>query len=475
MWRRSVLIAAVLGATASVRPMSLARADKPPVARPPVARFDLQAAVASAEPGAVIEVPPGTYAGPVIIDQPLTLIAAGRVVLDGGGGGDVITINAPDVTIRGFEIRNTGISLDRENAGVTVLASRAVLEDNVLDDVLFGIYLKASEDSVIRGNTIGGKELAVPRRGDGIRIWRSHRAVIEDNVVDESRDAVIWFSDGVQLRRNRITNGRYGLHFMYSDGNVIEDNHLEGNSVGAFLMYSSNLVMRRNVFARNRGPSGYGVGLKDMDGVTAEDNLFVGNRIGMQLDNSPSSVRIHDVYTRNVFAYNDIGVAFLPAVERNHFHDNSFVENLQQVAVLGGGRFGGNEFTVNGRGNFWSDYRGWDLDGDGIGDLAYRADSLFENLMDREPKLRLFQFSPAQQAVEMAARAFPVVKPQPKFRDTAPLMAPVAVHVAAPPASSPWAMLGLAAAMLGGASAALVGGRWHVPRSPELEPMGGQP
>ncbi len=464
------LLAAVVALTGSVLPAARAQTG-------PITPFDLQAAVAAAEPGAVIEVPPGTYAGPLVIDRPLAVIAQGPVILDGGGGGDVIKITAPDVTVRGFEIRNTGISLDRENAGITVLAPRAVLENNVLEDVLFGIYLKAAEDSVIRGNTIGGKDLAVQRRGDGIRIWQSHRTVIENNIVTDSRDAVMWFSDEVHLRKNRIINGRYGLHFMYSDGNLIEDNHLEGNSVGAFLMYSSNLILRRNVFARNRGPSGFGVGLKDMDGTSAEDNLFVGNRIGMQLDNSPSSIRIRDLYVRNVFAYNDIGVAFLPAVERNLFRDNCFVENLEQVAILGGGRFGGNDFTVDGRGNYWSDYRGFDLDGDGIGDLAYRADSLFENLMDRDPKLRLFQFSPAQQAVEMAARAFPVVRPQPKFSDAAPLMAPIALHVAAPPASSPWPMLGLAILLIGGAGAALLGGRWHVHRAPapEAQPTGDLP
>jgi nitrous oxidase accessory protein len=434
------------------------------VAGPAAGSFDLQAAVAAARPGDTVTVPPGTYRGPLVVEHPMTLAAAGRVVLDGGGAGDVIQIRAPDVTVRGFVIRNTGKSLDRENAGITVLAPRAVVEENVLQDVLFGIYVKGGADAVIRGNTIGGKDLPVQRRGDGIRVWHSRHAVIENNTVRDSRDAVIWFSDGVLLRRNRITNGRYGLHFMYSDGNVIEDNHLEDNSVGAFLMYSKGLALRRNVFARNRGPSGYGVGLKDMDGTIAEDNLFIGNRIGLHLDTSPSSMRVTDTFTRNVFAYNDVGIAFLPAVKRNRFHDNAFLENHEQVAVLGGGRFEGNDFTVDGRGNFWSDYRGYDLDGDGVGDLPYRSESLFENLMDREPKLRLFLFSPAQQAVEMAARAFPVVMPRPKFTDEAPLMDPPRAAIALPPPASPWPMAGLAAGLLAAAGVTLAGGRWHAPR-----------
>src|SRR5262249_36783567 len=76
-------------------------------------------------------------------------------------------------------------------------------------------------------------------------------------------------------------------------------------------------------------------------------------------------------------------------------------------------------------GNFWSDYSGFDANADGIGDVPYRAMSLFESLIDREPKLRLFLYSPAQQAIELASRAFPVMAPQAKITDTAPLMAPV--------------------------------------------------
>lgn len=423
--------------------------------------FDLSDAIALAAEGDVIHVPAGHYGGPIIIDTPLTLIAEGTVILDGGGKGDVIRINAPDVVIRGFTIQNTGISLDREDAGITVLAPRVTIENNVLRDVLFGIYLKKAPDSILRGNRIGGKELDIARRGDGIRLWYSPRTLIERNVVENSRDVVLWFCDGLLLRHNEILNGRYGLHFMYSNENVIEDNWLEGNSVGGFLMYSNNLTLRRNVFARSRGPSGYGIGLKDMDGVVAEDNAFIGNRIGVYLDNSPSTVNGHGFFRRNVFASNDIGVAFMPSVQRNTLVENTFLDNIEQVAVLGGGKFAGNTFTVDGRGNFWSDYRGYDLDGDRIGDFPYRSEGLFENLMDREPKLRLFIYSPAQQAIDLAARAFPVVKPRPKFTDTAPLMQPVPFRGRIAVTPAPWEMARLSGGLIALAALVLLAGRWR--------------
>jgi nitrous oxidase accessory protein len=159
-----------------------------------------------------------------------------------------------------------------------------------------------------------------------------------------------------------------------------------------------------------------------MDGLLAEDNLFVGNRVGLHLDNSPSAVGVEHMIRGNVFGFNDIGVAFMPSVSGNIFTENAIVDNVEQIAILGSGLLEGNAFAAGGRGNYWSDYQGFDLDRDGVGDIEYRAEGIFENLIDREPLMRLFLFSPAQHAIESAARAFPVVAPRPKVVDPAPLM-----------------------------------------------------
>ncbi len=386
--------------------------------------IDLQGRIDRAEPGSTLNVPPGLYRAPIRIRKPLTLIAEGLVVIDGGGEGNLVEITAPDVTLRGFHLRNNGISLDRENAGITVEAPRATIEDNVLTDVLFGIYLRRADRTVLRRNTIGGKAVRLPRRGDGIRLWQSPDCRIEENVVRKSRDVVIWFSDRVRIIGNTISQGRYGLHFMYSNGNLLEENTLKDNSVGAFLMYSHNLTLRRNRLIRNRGPSGFGVGLKDVDGLLAEDNLFAMNRIGVQLDNSPSNVDIRHLFRRNLFAFNDTGLALMPSIERTDFVSNSFLDNGRPVAILGRGTLKDDRFTVDGHGNYWSDYAGYDKDLDGVGDLPYRAVSLFESLVSRHQKLRLFLYSPIQEAVESAARIAPVVAPAPLLVDQAPLMQP---------------------------------------------------
>ena len=129
----------------------------------------------------------------------------------------------------------------------------------------------------------------------------------------------IWFSPNGVVRRNTVEDGRYGLHFMFSDNQLLEDNVLRNNSVGAFLMYGRGLTMRRNLMLHNRGPSGYGVGLKDVDDIVAEGNRLVDNRIGLYVDNSPREPDATVRFANNLIAYNDIGVSLLPLVKRNTY------------------------------------------------------------------------------------------------------------------------------------------------------------
>ncbi|MCC7077094.1 MAG: nitrous oxide reductase family maturation protein NosD [Acidimicrobiia bacterium] len=383
---------------------------------------DLQALIDASEPGATLRLGPGVYAGGVEIDKPLTLVGDDWPVIDVGGEGSGIVVTAPDVTVRGVVVRNTGSNLDAENSALVARDSpRTRIEDNRFEDVLFGIYLRNSPDSVVEGNTIGAKDLFVARRGDGIRLWESSRSRVEENVIDRGRDLVLWFSDSLLIRENEVRDGRYGLHFMYCDGARIVRNRLERNSVGMFLMNSTDLELEGNVIAFNRGPSGYGVGLKDLDGVEAIGNRIVGNRIGLNLENSPVSYDVKAHFERNLFAFNDIAVNFSPSVRNNVFSDNAFIDNREDVGVSSSGQFRGNEWTKGDRGNHWSEYSGFDADGDGIGDIDHRIENLFSHWTDENPNLLFFSETPAARAIDLASDAFPVMRPNPKVVDEAPL------------------------------------------------------
>lgn len=409
--------------------------------------------LADARDGDTVEVAAGVYRERLRIDKPITLVAIGSVVLDGGGSGDIVEIAAPGVTLRGFTVRNTGIDLDRENAAIRVLAPRATIENNRVEDALFGIDLREAPDSVVRGNTIGGKALDIARRGDGLRLWRSDRTIIEGNLIHDGRDAILWYSTGVVVRNNRAVACRYGLHLMFSDSVVIAGNELTGNSVGVYLMYSTGVELTRNRLIRNRGPSGYGIGLKETDRFSVRENLIAGNRAGIYIDGSPFTDARPGEFTRNTIACNDAGIVFLPSARGNELVDNNFIDNIDQVSVAGRGALDANRFWKGDRGNYWSDYTGYDQNGDGIGDFVHESSTLFENLMDREPALRLFLFSPAQQAIEFVGRAVPAVRPEPKFTDEVPLMRPVDV----PPAGVTDRAAGGAALAAAGAAMLAIG------------------
>ncbi len=383
-------------------------------------------AIESSDNGDTIRVLGGEYREHIVVDKTLALIGEDYPLIDGEGKGVVVLIKAPGTVFRGFHVTGSGESLNLEHGGILLDSSpRSVIEDNRLDNVLFGIYLKNSPDGIIRNNKVVGKDLPLPERGDGIRLWYSSGTKILKNHVVNARDLVMWWSGNTLIEGNRVEKGRYGLHYMYSNDNLFKNNVFIDNYVGGFLMYSGGITFQNNIFARNQGPAtGYGVGFKDLDNVVAEGNLFIDNRIGMYLDNSPHLIDSWNKIENNVIAYNDIGVSFMPSIERNVFVSNSFLDNHEQIEIRGGGTLRGNVWFEDESGNYWSDYVGYDQNGDGVGELPYKSESLFENIIDTKPELRIFIYSPVSKAIELASEAFPVMKPEPKLTDEYPLVGP---------------------------------------------------
>ena len=395
-----------------------------------------------------------------VVDKSVTLRGEDGAVIDGGGVGSVITISAPAVVVGGFTIRNTGDRLSEGDAGIMIRkAKEVIVEGNRFEDALFGVQVRNAPNSIVRGNTFHGKDLDVGRRGDLIRVWYSSGAVVEDNRVFDGRDVVIWYSKNVTVRGNEVRNGRYGIHFMYCDDATIEDNRLIGNSVGVYLMYSYRLRLQQNWVIANRGASGYGIGQKDMyDGLIA-DNFVADSRAGMFMDNSTNTFR------NNLIAFNDFGMLALPSARKNTFTQNSFVDNGEQVAIEGQGRLGTNQWT----GNYWSDYSGYDADGDGVGDMPYQSVHLFEKLTEQHRALRIFTYSPSVQALDFASRLFPVFTPQPKLVDDTPRMRPVMPDLKAPEGElSPAWLLGASALFLSALSISGHLKRWLNPIASRL-------
>ena len=419
----------------------------------------IAAAVAAAEPGDTIRVSRGTYTGEVLLDKPVTLEGVERPILRGpDGGASVITVTADACSITGFVIEHSGGDLQQEHSGVLLKSAANRVENNELRDVLYGIYLYHSRANTIRGNVIRGRtELEFGQRGAGLHLWNSPDNLIEDNVVTAARDGMyIQSSDGNVIRRNRISDLRYGLHYMFSDTNTFEDNVFAENVAGAAIMYSRHITLTGNAFIRNRGFSSFGILFQDCEACLAEGNFIIDNATGVFMEALRTST-----FHRNVIAENDVAVQMFSSADANIFYDNNFVENLSPLLLIG--RTTTTQWDHNGRGNFWSDYEGYDLDGDGIGDVPHRVQNVFEYMEGNYPRLRLYLQSPAAQALAAAEKVFPII-PAPREMDRAPLMDAVQLRFpferTAAPHLAQAGLLALSVLMLGAA----LGITWGVRR-----------
>jgi nitrous oxidase accessory protein len=314
---------------------------------------------------------------------------------------------------------------------------------------------RAAPRARILRNRIVGLDLPLPRRADGIRVQDAPGSLVEDNSLDRTRDLAIWQSNDCVVRRNVVRGARYGLHFMYCDDNLFEDNVFDGCHTGGAVMYSRRVTLRGNRFTGSRGPSAHGLLLKTADDVLAERNWFLDNTSGILFDGAPSARSATCTIRDNVIAGTDAGLSLEPSTAGVLFTGNVFAGNRVQVEVLGARQGDRNRWSEKGRGNFWSDYAGFDRDGDGIGDTPFVVEQFFEDLSGRFPAVGLLRGGPAAEALDVAARAFPILDPTPALRDEHPLMAPpAALESAAPAASQPvLAAAGAFAAALAAAAA----------------------
>jgi nitrous oxidase accessory protein len=357
------------------------------------------------------------YQGDFIAGRPVALHGQRGTRLVGSGKGTVVTLAGRGSTLENVTVRGSGRRQTREDAAVRATAPGVVIERVTVEDSLFGIVLGPCEGCrVQRAHVIGRPD--DPLQGDGIKLWEASNAVVRDCLVEGTRDVVVWYSRHVLLANNRVAGSRYGTHFMYAHDSTVEDSDLTRNVVGLFVMYSSRLSVRRNRLTGARGPAGIGLGFKESDGATVTENWLVANTVATYLDRTPRSAATPVRFERNYFALNDTALSLHSSEEGLEFSDNRFESSTNVVEVDGGG----NALAVAFRGNAWADYRGYDLDHDGRGDVPYQVRVLSSELVVREPSVRLYAGTVAFAAIDLVARAAPVLASRLLLVDPAPRM-----------------------------------------------------
>jgi len=379
----------------------------------------LQTAVDGAAPGSVLCLEGGAYQGPVEIHGSITLQGPADATIRSDGSGTTLRVLADSAALVGFTVDGSGRRYDKMDAGVYLSGRGIEVRDLTVRDALFGIIAERSESVTIAGNhVVGLAELPVGVRGDGIRLWEVRSSLVERNHLESSRDILVWYSPGNRIAHNTVEHSRYATHFMYSDDCVVEDADYRENIVGVFVMYSRGITLRRNRVADNAFVDGMGLGVKESGNLVVEDNTFLHDRSCLYLDTSPFREGDSVFVRGNTFAGCDAGVTFHSSERRNTFVGNAFQANLTQVAVEGRGNAQG----VLWRGNYFDDYEGYDLNGDGVGDVAYEPRSLSESLVARHPELAFFRGTVALELLDVAARVFPLLEPETLLTDPHPRM-----------------------------------------------------
>jgi nitrous oxidase accessory protein len=383
----------------------------------------LQQRIDSTPSGGTLVVDGGVHHGRITIRRPLTMTGVNRPVIDGGGIGSVVSIEGSGVTVRGFAVTNSGTQVTEEAAGIKLTGDRHVIEDNEVRDVYFGIHVGGGTGQVIRGNRIAPGERHGARPGHGISVWHAQDSRILENRISEARDGIyLSFTERVEASGNEVSGCRYGMHSMYSQNATFAGNTLTGNLLGAALMMSDRLVLRGNHIAQHRqGTAAYGVLLKDIGDLIAEDNTIIANRVGIYAEGVPSQPSRQAVVVRNVISGNEVGLA-LQSNAALTITENRIAENLTDVRALGRQLSRDMRWSRDGRGNWWSQYRGYDADRDGIGDLPHRVDEAMDALVRRNPQAQAFLYTPAHRALEAAARMFPLYRQESLLVDEHPLM-----------------------------------------------------
>lgn len=381
----------------------------------------LQELLDRAAPGDTLIVCGGIHAGPLTLRKRLIMIGENAPVLRGEGKGSVITIEADSCVVRGFVVEHSGSMLVNEDAGILVKSSYNRIERNSLRDVLFGIYLLHAHDNTVLDNTIvGRKELDIGQRGAGIHVWNSLFNRFIGNVITDARDGFyIQNASHSWIEKNDVSAVRYGLHYMYADSNVFLLNSFHDNVAGAAVMYSRSIVMKHNVFSHHRGFSSFGILFQDCHDLLADSNVITDNVVGLFFEAST-----HNLFRHNIIAQNDLALQMFQNSVDNTFTENIFQDNLSPLAIVG--KRTETRWSLNGRGNYWSSYEGYDLDGDGIGDNPMRILNVFHYLEGQNAHVRLYLYSPASQALAAAAKAFPIIMIN-EETDDYPLMQPFTV------------------------------------------------
>ena len=374
----------------------------------------ITAAIMVAAGGDTILVDAGIYHEKNLeVNKTIVLTGINYPVLDGEKKYEIVSIRANGVVLNGFKIIHSGVSSMDDIAGVKIYNRRdVVIENNLLDDTFFGIYVQQGTNCTIRNNKIIAYNTEEQQSGNGIHCWKSDSMRIIGNTVTGHRDGIYFefVTNSIIWRNTSIRNIRYGLHFMFSQNDTYVTNIFQNNGAGVSVMYSHGIKMFNNYFTENWGDGAYGLLLKEITDSYIDGNHFQKNTTGIHMEGASRIQMQKNVFENNGWAMQIQASCMDIAVIKNNFIGNTFDVGTNGSLVL-------NTFNNN----YWDKYEGYDLNKDKIGDIAYRPVSLYSMIVEKNPPAMILFRSFITSLMDNTEKIVPGITPQ-NLVDEHPMM-----------------------------------------------------
>ena len=269
-----------------------------------------------------------------------------------------------------------------------------------------GLYVYDSYNNTVEDNLVNGKPLVyfedtsdytVENAGQVILVNCNNIHVENLNLSKTSVGIELWRTNSTCIINSNITNNGDGISIFCSLNNNVENNNISGNIEGIYLGNSSDITIANNTITLSvwQGIMGdYASGMNIFN-----NNIAANNYEGIMLYYSSNNNVTNNKITENNYGYgiylwnssknsvstnsivNNLGGIMLWHSSNNNFYHNNFINNTMQATTRKSYDNAWDDGYPSG-GNYWSDYNGMDVDGDGIGDTPYIID---ENNTDRYP------------------------------------------------------------------------------------------
>ncbi len=302
-------------------PGNTCKADSPPTLYVGTGEtyLHIQDALNEAADGYRIFVYNGTYLENLVINHRVDLFGEDRSnTIIKGNRTTVITVNADNVNISHFTIKNTNALEDTSN--IQVNGENSIITDNIITKGYHGIHLYYTDNHLIYDNII------LDNAGDGVRLIESHNhANISFNTISGNKNGVyLYDSDGIIIYNNDIQhNNRSGVFLNGTcQNNIIRLNNASKNgNHGIYLNDYSDYqtVVYNSVFFNNNS----GIVLENCSmNLNINNNIVSGNiNYGMMIIGSTNSIN------NNIISKNKKDGMYLSADDNNTIYNNTISEN----------------------------------------------------------------------------------------------------------------------------------------------------